>query len=168
MVRKHYGFNLNTSIDDEAKLLVWIENHGEKNFSKYIKELLNDFRLAKYVKADHLDLQRKKLAVDIELKEVMIQLKKHELIYRETFEQTPPPRHLKVMKINVENQNLTHGVSIIDEKNNRIMCAECGSCFVFALDQHDKNEAKQSFIDHFVKNHGLTLPPEIQKELNEF
>jgi len=72
------------------------------------------------------------------------------------------------MKIHIENQNLTHGVSIIDEKNNRIMCDLCGSCFVFAVDQHDKQESKQMYVDHYVKKHGLKLPDDIQKELNEF
>jgi hypothetical protein len=122
----------------------------------------------KLIKPDQEDLQRKKLLVDIELKEVMILIKRQELIYKETFEQNPPLRHTKVMKINVENKNLSHGVSCIDEKNNRIMCPECGACFIFASDQHDKQESKENFIDHFVEKHGLKLNPQIQKELNEF
>jgi len=72
------------------------------------------------------------------------------------------------MKIHVENENLTHGVSCIDEKNNRIMCPECGACFVFANDQHDKQESKEKFIDHWVKKHGLKFPTDIQKELHDF
>jgi len=164
--KKHYHFYLNKSIMDEAKLMLWLDDQAKENFSKYVKELLQMVKDGKL--DDDEDLNRKKLLVDIELKEVMILIKRQELIYKETFEQNPPLRHTKVMKINVENQNLTHGVSIIDEKNNRIMCAECGACFVFAIDQHDKQESKQMYVDHYVKKHGLKLPDEIQKELNDF
>jgi len=165
---KHYGFNLSPKIDDEAKLIIWLEANPNRNYAKYIKEIMNDFRLGKLAYDDQEDLQKKKLLVDIELKEVMILIKRQELIYKQTFDQSPPLRHKEAMKIHVENQNLTHGVSIIDEKNTRIMCRECGACFVFAFDQHDKNESKQAYVDHFVKKHGLTLPPDIQKELDEF
>jgi hypothetical protein len=166
--RKHYAFYFNKNIDEEAKLMLWLEDQAHGNYSKYIKEFLQLLKDGKLTLTDQEDLQRKKMLVDIELKEIIIKIKQQELIYKETFEQNPPIRHTKVMKINVENKNLTHGVSCIDEKNNRIMCPECGACFVFAFDQHDKNESKQNFVDHFVEKHGLKLTPEIQKELNEF
>ena len=166
--RKNIAFWFNKSIDEEAKLMLWLEDQAKGNYSKYIKEFLQLLKDGKLTVSDQEDLNRKKLLVDIELKEVMILIKRQELIYKETFEQNPPLRHTKVMKINVENKNLTHGVSVIDEKNNRIMCAECGACFVFAIDQHDKQESKQDFVDHYVEKHGLKLPEEIQKELNDF
>ena len=159
---------LNPNNEKDALLIVFLETKGAGKLNSYVKNILEKVRTGKLIDGDAEDLQRKKTLVDIELKEVMILIKRQELIYKQTFEQTPPQRHKEVMKIHIENQNLTHGVSIIDEKNNRIMCAECGSCFVFAEDQRDKQESKQAYIDHYVKKHGLKLPDDIQKELNEF
>ncbi len=166
MVRKSFSFWLNYEIDDEAKLLVYLDSLRVDNFSLYIKELLEMVRTGKLIKPDQEDLQRKKLLTDIKFKEVMIKIKEQELIYKQTFEQNPPPRHRKVMKVHIENQNPTY-VSSIDEKNNRIMCPECGACFVFALDQHDANESKEKFIDHYFEKHG-ELSPQLQKELADF
>ncbi len=159
---------LNPNNKQDALLIVFLETHGGKNQNAYIKEILQQIRTGKLIIPEVEDLQREKMLVDIEYKKIVIKIREQELIYKQTFEQTPPQRHKEVMKIHIENQNLTHGVSVIDEKNNRIMCAECGACFVFSTDQHDKQESKQAYIDHFVKKHGLRLPDEIQKELNEF
>ena len=159
---------LNPNNEQDALLIVFLETHGGKNTSNYIKEVLQQIRTGKLIIPEVEDLQREKMLVDIEYKKIVIKIREQELIYKETFQQNPPPKHKEVMKIHIENQNLTHGVSVIDEKNNRIMCAECGACFVFATDQHDKQESKQKFIEHFVDKHGLVMPPEIQKELNDF
>jgi len=163
--KRRYAFYLNKNNQDEAKLMLWLDDQST-NFQKYIKDLLQMVKDGKLDKDE--DLPRKKMLVDIELKEITIKIKEQELIYRKTFEQLPPLRHKEVMKIHIENENLKHGVSVIDEKNNRIMCAECGACYVFAIDQHDKQESKQKFVDHYVEKHGLRLPPDIQKELDEF
>lgn len=168
MTYKRLQINLNPNEEKDALLIVYLDTHGGNNLNRYVRDILEKVRTGNLSPTDAEDLQRKKTLVDIELKEVMILIKRQELIYKTTFEQTPPQRHKEVMKIHIENQNLTHGVSIIDEKNNRIMCADCGACFVFAVDQHDKQESKQMYVDHYVKKHGLKLPEEIQKELNEF
>jgi len=166
--KRRYAFYLNKNNLDEAKLMLWLDDQAGLNFQKYIKEILQKIKDRKLISPDQEDLQRKKLLVDIAYKEVMILIKKQELLYKQTFDQNPPLRHKEVMKIEVENRNLKHGVSCIDEKNTRIMCPECGACFVFAIDQHDKHESKQMFVDHYVDKHGLKLPDQIQKELNEF
>lgn len=165
---KRIQIYLNPNTKGDALLIVYLDSYGGENIANFVKDILEKVRTGKLIIPDVENLEREKLIVDIELKKVMVKIKNQELIYKETFQQNPPPRHTKVMKLHVENQNLTHGVSIIDEKNNRIMCAECGACFVFATDQHDKQESKQKFIEHFVDKHGLVMPPEIQKELNDF
>jgi len=90
--RKSYAFYLNKNISDEAKLMLWIDDQAGQNFSKFFKEILHKLKAGKIAETDKEDLARKKMLVDIELKEVMIKLKEHELIYRQTFEQTPPPK----------------------------------------------------------------------------
>lgn len=168
MTYKRLQINLNPNDEKDALLIAYLHTHGGENLNQYVKDILEKVRSGKLIDGNAEDLQRKKTLVDIELKEVMILIKRHELIYRQTFEQPPPQRHKEVMKIHIENQNLTHGVSIIDDKNNRIMCADCGACFVYSNTLHDKQESKESFIVHYIKKHGLTLPEDIQKELNEF
>ena len=171
---KRYAFYLNPNIDEEAKLLVFLEHHGNSNYAKYIKEILTNVRLGILVKPDQEDLQKKKLITDIKFKEVMIKIKEQELIYKQTFEQTPPQRHKQAMKIHVETQDPNPKfISSIDEKNNRLMCAECGACFVFSFDQHDKGESKEKFIDHYFAKHkdklvNSQIPLELQKELRDF
>jgi len=137
------------------------------NISKFLKELINDFRLGKLTRESDYDLKRKKLQVDIKFKEVMIQIKEQELLYNQTFEKTPSLSAKKAMKIGIENQ-IAETPSCFDEKNNRIMCPECGSCFVFAEDQKDIPEAKENFIDHYIKMHGLKFPPQLSLELKSF
>ena len=72
-----------------------------------------------------------------------------------------------MMKITTENQ-IPEAPSCFDETNHRIMCPECGSCFVFALDQHDIGESKENFIDHYIQKHSLKFPEQLQKELKTF
>jgi len=137
------------------------------NISKFLKELVNDFRLGKLTREKDTDLKRKKLQVDIKFKEVMIQIKEQELLYNQTFEKTPSLSAKKAMKIGIENQ-IPETPSCFDETNNRIMCPECGSCFVFSEDQKDIPEAKENFIDHYIQKHGLKFPPQLSLELKSF
>jgi len=48
------------------------------------------------------------------------------------------------------------------------MCPECGSCFVFAVDQSDIPNAKELFIDHYIQKHGMRFPEQLQQELQSF
>jgi len=136
-----------------------------------LRNLIDDYRLGKLTRENDytVDLKRKKLLVDIQFKEVMIKIKEQELLYNQTFEKTPTPSFSakKAMKIGVENQ-IPDTPSCFDEKNHRIMCPECGSCFVFGLDQKDIPEAKELFIDHYIQKHGMKFPDQIQKELKSF
>jgi len=138
-----------------------------QNFSKFFKQLLNDYRLGNLTREDESDLKRKKLQVDIKFKEVMIKIKEQELLYNQTFEKTPSSSAKRAMKIGIENQ-IPEAPSCFDESNNRIMCPECGSCFVFAEDQKDIPQAKELFIDHYIQKHGLKFPPQLSLELKSF
>jgi len=159
---KQYRFWTNL---DEIELTEYLEN--QNHFSKWIKDLINDYRLGKLTRESDYDLKRKKLQVDIKFKEVMIKIKEQELLYNQTFEKTPSLSAKKAMKIGVENQ-IPDTPSCFDETNHRIMCPECGACFIFAVDQKDIPQAKELFIDHYIQKHGMKFPEQIQKELKSF
>ncbi len=161
-MEKQYRFWINKS---DKELGEFLDN--QQNISKFLKELINAFRLGRLSKTSNDDLKRKKLEVDIQFKEVMIKLKEKELLFDNTFGNTPSYSAKKAMKINVENQ-IPDTLSCFDEKNHRIMCPECGSCFVFAIDQKDVQQAKEFFIDHYVKKHSLRFPEQLQEELKSF
>jgi len=160
--RKQYRF---WTTNSEADLTEYLDS--QINFTDFIKELLNDYRLGKLTRESDYDLKRKKLQVDIQFKEVMIKIKEQELLYNQTFEKTPSSQAKKAMKIGVENQ-LPDAPSCFDEINHRIMCPECGSCFVFSDDQKDVPEAKELFVDHYIQKHGLKFSPQLALELRSF
>ena len=150
---------------EETELSDFLE--AQTNLTKFIKELVDDYRLGKLTRETDYDLKRKKLQVDIRFKEVMIQIKEKELLYNETFTKTPSSQAKRAMKIGVENQ-LPDTPSCFDESNNRLMCPECGSCFIFSENQTDIPKAKELFIDHYIQKHGMKFPDQLQKELKTF
>jgi len=159
---KQYRFWTNS---EELDLVEYLD--AQLNFTNFIKELLNDYRLGKLTRESDYDLKRKKLQVDIKFKEIMIKIKEQELLFNQTFAKTPSSQAKKAMKIGVENQ-IADTPSCFDEINNRIMCPECGSCFVFSENQKDIPEAKENFIDHYIQKHGMKFPPQLQLELKSF
>ena len=162
MVQKQYRFWTN---NEDQDLIDFMD--AQQNISQFLKELINDYRLGNLVREADIDLKRKKLEVDIKFKEVMIQIKEQELLFNKAFDKTPSLSAKKAMKIGIENQ-IPDTPSCFDESNHRIMCPECGACFVFSVDQHDIPDAKEFFIDHYIKKHGLKFPEQIQKELQSF
>ena len=140
---------------------------SQTKLSDFLRNLINDYRLNKLTRESDYDLKRKKLKVDIEFKEVMIKIKEKELLHWQTFDKTPSFLAKKAMKIGVQNE-IPATPSCFDESNHRIMCPECGSCFVFAVDQHDIPNAKELFIDHYIQKHSLKFPEQLSKELQSF
>jgi hypothetical protein len=136
------------------------------NVSDYVKDTLTKVMNGDLIPRTNEDLKRKKIDIDIEYKKTQIELNKLKILYYNTFESDPSIRAKKVMKINVNDQIETP--SCFDESNHRIMCPECGSCFVFAVDQHDIPNAKELFIDHYIQKHGLKFPPQLELELKSF
>ena len=150
---------------EETDLSEFLDN--QLNFTAFIKKLLNDYRIGLLTREDEQDLKRKKLQVDIKFKEVMIKIKEQELLFNETFGKTPSSGAKKAMKVGIENQ-LADTPSCFDEKNHRLMCPECGACFVFAVDLHDVPDAKELFIDHYIQKHSMTFPEQLKLELKSF
>jgi len=162
MGAKQYRFWTNAEETDLQDFL-----DAQQNFTSFIKKLLNDYKIGELTREDEQDLKRKKLQVDIKFKEVMIKIKEKELLYSKTFANTPSSQAKRSMKIGIENQ-IAETPSCFDETNHRIMCPECGSCFVFAVDQTDIPNAKELFIDHYIQKHGMKFPDQLQKELQSF
>ena len=162
MGKKQYRFWTNSKEQDLVDFM-----DAQDNVTEFLKKLVNDYRLGNLSREDESDLKRKKLQVDIRFKEVMIKIKEQELLYNQTFEKTPSSQAKKAMKIGIENQ-IPETPSCFDESNNRIMCPECGSCFVFSVDQKDVSEAKELFIDHYIQKHGMKFTPQLQLELKSF
>jgi len=161
-LEKQYRFWISKTDKDLGEFL-----DVQINISKFLKDLVNDYRLGKLTRETDFDLKRKKLQVDIRFKEVMIQIKEKELLYNETFTKTPSSQAKRAMKIGVENQ-IPDTPSCFDESNNRLMCPECGSCFIFSNNQEDIPKAKELFIDHYIQKHGMKFPDQLQKELKTF
>lgn len=162
MVRKQYRFWTN---DEDTELQAWLDIFD--NCSKEIKSIIDKFRKGELVDSSEIDLMKKKLLADIRLKELSGDLKEKEILYYETFHNVPSSKAKRVMKVNVDNQ-IEDAPSCFDEKNHRIMCPECGNCFVCAEDLHDILDTKELFIDHYIQKHSLKFPEQIQKELQSF
>jgi len=162
LVKKQYRF---WTTDEDLELQEWLESF--ENLSKEIKSIIDQFRKGELVVSNKEDLVKRKLKADIRLKELSGDLKEKELLYYETFHKTPTFGAHKAMKISIDNQ-IADTPSCFDETNRRLMCPECGSCFVFAEDLHDIPEAKELFIDHYIQKHSLKFPPQLQLELKSF
>jgi len=160
--RKQFRF---WTTDQEIELQEWLDTFD--NLSNGIKEIIEKFRTGKLIDSTEIDLIKKKLLADIRLKELSGDLKEKELQYYEIFHSVPSSKAKTAMKVGIENQ-IADTPSCFDEKMKRIMCPECGSCFVFAEDQHDIPEAKELFIDHYIQKHSLKFPPQLQLELKSF
>jgi len=162
MGKKQYRFWTNSKEQDLVDFM-----DAQDNVTEFLKKLVNDYRLGNLTREDEQDLKRKKLQVDIHFKEVITQIKQKELDYWQIFKKTPSFQASKAMKIGVENK-IPDTPSCFDESNHRIMCPECGSCFIFSVDLSDVPEAKEIFIDHYIQKHGMKFPEQLQKELKSF
>jgi len=159
MVKKKFSVRLDEKIDERYINVIELE----PNFQTYFYDILTSYINGDLERAQtEENLKRKKMQVDIKFKEVMIKIKEKELLYRNTF--NSKPSFMAVRAIHKSEKEDPQSVSSFDEKNNRFMCPECGSCFVFSSDQKDIAESKEQFIDHYFQKHG-EIPKSIEHEL---
>ncbi len=161
MGNKQYRFWTNK---DDQDLIDFMDS--QQNVTLFLKDLVNDYRLGKLSKIDESDLKRKKLQVDIHFKEVCTLIKEKELLHWKTFDKSPSYQGLKAIKTNVESNK--ESMSCYDEKNHRLMCPQCGSCFVHSEDKLDIAESKENFMNHYFEKHDSNLPVELIEELRTF
>jgi len=129
--RKHYNFWV---YDKEVNLREFLDS--KVNVSDYVKDILDKFRTGKLIDSKSLDLQRKKLEVDIRYKEIMIKIKEKELLYNETFEKPPTNSVKQVIKTSVN----TESYEPPEEKRISEVIKNNWNKFVETLKQNTKGE----------------------------
>jgi len=161
MSRKQYRF----WVTDE-KLKEFLDDKGTKknqDFSEFAREIFTLCMNNKLTPESIGDLQRKKLAVDIEYKEVIILIKKKELGFMKVFDS--PPSNAAQKAIREGQMQAVDTISIFDEKNERLQCPDCGILFTWKSWEERKIK-KDEFVDHYLQSHGM-LTTQQQNELIE-
>jgi len=120
----------------EAELNLRNYLESKSNISEFLKKLVNDFRTGKLIESKSIDLQRKKLEVDIRYKEIMIKIKEKELIYNETFDETPSSR----AKIAIKTAVNTETFNPPEEKKLNEIVKMNWNRFIDSLKQNSKGE----------------------------
>lgn len=158
--RKHIGFWTNNSEEDK-KLVKYIELHKSSSSALFVKGILLRFMQGEFTELTEKEtLIIAKLKAEIRLKNAMADIKEREFQHWKVFETEPSNKAKGAIK-----KGVTEGSpSCFDEKNHRFDCPECDSKFVFAEDQHDIQESKEQFIDHYYQQHG-EVSPKLQREL---
>jgi len=129
--RKHFSFWV---YDKEIRLREFLET--KVNVSDYVKDILEKVMNGKLIETKSMDLQRKKLEVDIRYKEIMIKIKEKELIYNETFDETPSSRAKIAIKTGVNTESFNPPE---EKKLNEIIKLNWNR-FIDSLKQNSKGE----------------------------
>jgi len=150
--------------ESEIELIDFIFAHS--NVSKFIKDLIDDFRKGKLVKID--ELHKKKLETDIRYKEIMIEIKKKELLHLDTFDKYPssqakiaiktavntesyePPEEKKILDVIQNNWNkFVETIKQNSKAEWTVTCKLCSTGFILPT----RDEAIQRFKIHLEQTH---------------
>lgn len=167
--RKQLRFWLNLNDIEEKKLHEFIESLGG-NYSAYIKSLIkSDINGDIEKNPDSMEvLKREKMKADIEWKKTQTAYTKKKMSYMNIFGAEPSLSGARAISKNVKTQFGDNFVSVIDEKNHRFQCPECGILFVHAEDRHDIVESKQQLLNHYFENHNEEIPARTIEELSQY
>jgi len=132
-MRKRWSFWTYTEKDDQ-EIQTFLES--KISINDFLRNLVNDFRVGKLVNVKNLDLQRKKLEVDIRYKEIMIKIKEKELSYNETFDKSPSSQG----KIAIKNNVNTESYNPPEEKKINEVIKSSWNKFVETLKQNSRAE----------------------------
>jgi len=160
MTKKQYRFWVN---DEELQKFLDSKTSETGGFTEFAKDIFTLVMTNKLDSSSIIDLQRKKLSVDIEYKQVIILIKKKELGFMKVFDS--PPSNAAQKAIREGEMNAVDTVSIFDEKNQRLQCPDCGILFTWNS-WEEKKIKKEGFVDHYLQSHGL-LTTQQQNELVE-
>jgi len=161
MPKRSFILKLDTVIDENYIKILELE----PNFQKYFYEIITSYingDLEKREKEE--DLKRRKMRVEIELKETQIAINNKKLLFMNNFGSPPSNSANRVIHKSVKDQ--ISRVSCFDEKNHKIKCPECPNEFIFSESHNDIAESKQNFMDHYWQNHGA-IPKDLEHELRE-
>jgi len=163
-MRKRWSFHTFKKQDSDLEL--YLESQFSVN--EFLRNLVNDFRTGKLIDSKNMDLQRKKLEVEIRYKEIMIKLKQKELDFSETFDKTPssqaktaikvgvntesyePPEEKKIIDV-IQNQWNKFVETIIKNPKNEwtLTCKLCSTGFILPT----REQAIQRFKIHLEQTH---------------
>jgi len=156
--RKHFSFWV---YDKEIRLREFLETKvNVRNVSDYVKDILEKVMNGKLIETKSMDLQRKKLEVDIRYKEIMIKIKEKELLFSETFDKTPPYSAKKAIEVNVN----TESYEPPEEKKIHEVIKLSWNKFVSTLKQDSKGEW---VLTCKLCNTGFILPTK-EQAINRF
>jgi len=131
-MRKRWSFH--TFKEKDSDLEIYLESKFSIN--EFLRNLVNDFRTGKLIDSKNMDLQRKKLEVDIRYKEIMILIKQKELDFSETFDKTPSSQAKSAIKVGVN----TESYEPPEEKKIQDTIQNQWNRFVNTLKQNSKAE----------------------------
>ena len=131
MTNKQYRFwsndiELNQFLDSKTAL--------EGGFSEYARKMFMLIMKNKLEPDTMIDLQKRKILVDIRYKEIMTKIKEKELSFMSNFNSPVSNRAKEAIKSG--EMEAVQTISFYDEKNYRFQCPECGilltaSVFIF-------------------------------------
>jgi len=131
-MRKRWSFH--TFKENDSDLEEYLESKFSMN--EFLRNLVNDFRTGKLIDSKNMDLQRKKLEVDIRYKEIMILIKQKELDFSETFDKTPSSQAKTAIKVGIN----TESYEPPEEKKIQDTIQNKWNNFVSTLKQNSKAE----------------------------
>jgi len=131
-MRKRWSFHTFKEKDSDLELFL----QGQFSINEFLRNLVNDFRTGKLIDSKNMDLQRKKLEVDIRYKEIMILIKQKELDFSETFDKTPSSQAKTAIKVGVN----TESYEPPEEKKIQDTIQNKWNNFVNTLKQNSKAE----------------------------
>lgn len=145
----------------DSKVIEWLDSM--KNQSTLIREIVTKFHYGKLSEDSKENLTRRKLLADIAYKEIMVKIKKQELLHSETFETPPTPQAKTAIKAGVN----TESYEPPEEKKIKEVIETNWNRFVETLKQNSKGEwtltcklcstgfilpSKESAIERFKKH----------------
>lgn len=168
--RKQLRFWMNLNDSDETEMFDFIQSLGG-DYGTYIKSLIKSDMDGDIDKnPDSLEsLKRKQILTNIKYKEVQTTYLQKKISYMNIFGDEPSQSGLRAMKKGNEIQHGISSISIVDEKNHRLVCPDCQEKFVHAEgNSEDILKAKEMFLKHFYDNHGDSVPNKIVEELGQY
>jgi len=139
MSRKKFTFY--TYDKDDLELSLFLES--KVNVSQFVKDILEKYRKGKLVDYKSQDLQRQKMLIDIEYKQILTEIKRRELDFQENFGKTPSYQAKEAIKVSQGWQNkeaLTNSYNPPEEKSLEKIIENNWKQFLLSLRTNSKNE----------------------------
>jgi hypothetical protein len=168
--RKQLRFWMNLNDSNEKEMYDFIYSLGGE-YSSYIKSLVKSDMDGDIDKnPDSLEsLKRKQILTNIKYKEVQTTYLQKKISYMTIFGGEPSHQGLRAMKKGNEIQHGISSISIVDEKNHRLVCPECNEKFIHKEnDSEDISQVKQLFLKHWFANHGEDINDKYVQEMSQY